>query len=172
MKLVPPTVALRSSFLDSLEEWEGGLKHGAGIKEHYDLENEADFQAWVEGLRAEESTPFRPDWVPCSYFWMVEDDQFAGTIALRHELNDFLLNYGGHVGYSVRPSFRRRGLAKAAVGEIKTIAKDMGIDRLLIMCEEDNAASQGVIVSNGGVLEDIRVDPDGDRLLRHWIDLG
>lgn len=76
---------------------------------------------------------------------MVADNQFLGAIALRHELNDYLLNFGRHVGYSMRPSARGRGLATQALRELLPIAKARGMKRILLTCDSDNYGSQKVI---------------------------
>ncbi len=110
--------------------------------------------------------------VPSSYFWITEgdggpDDEVVGFLNLRHVLNDFLLQEGGHIGYSVKPSARKRGHASAALGLAVAVAADLGIGRVLVTCEEDNDASRRTIESNGGVLEDVR---NGKR--RYWITTG
>lgn len=90
--------------------------------------------------------------MPCTYLWIVEGDTFLGSLAIRHELNDYLLNEGGHIGYSVRPSARRRGHTAAASADAQPMARDLGIHR-------------ATIEKNGGVWEDTR---NGKR--RYWID--
>ncbi len=87
---------------------------------------------------------------------------------MRHELNDFLLRAGGHVGYSVRPSERGRGRATWALGEILVAAGKRGLNRVLVTCDVDNPASARVIENNGGVLEDVR-DTELGTLRRYWI---
>jgi predicted acetyltransferase len=80
-------------------------------------------------------------------------------------LNDFLLNEGGHIGYSVRPSARLRGHATRALAFALPIARGLGISRILITCNEDNAGSRATIEKNGGIYEDTR---NGKR--RYWVD--
>ena len=92
------------------------------------------------------------------------DGRLVGFISLRHELNDFLLEQGGHIGYAVRPADRGRGLATAATALMLQECRRRGIDPVLITCDEDNAASAAVIERNGGVLEDVR---HGKR--RYWV---
>lgn len=91
-----------------------------------------------------------------------------GAIALRHELNDFLREAGGHIGYGVRPSVRRRGLAGWALGQVLDRAWDRGLDRVLITCDVDNEVSRRIIESRGGVLEDVR-DTVLGRTRRYWV---
>jgi predicted acetyltransferase len=97
--------------------------------------------------------------VPCTFFWVVDDerpDTYLGSASIRHRLTPFLLEVGGHIGYSVRPSARRRGVATEALRLLLPHAAALGIDPALVTCDVDNVASAKVIEANGGVLEDVR----------------
>ncbi|WP_291313929.1 GNAT family N-acetyltransferase [Corynebacterium sp. UBA2622] len=168
-ELVRPTVGLRESFLGALDEWGWKYQDGTGIRDAELLRCESGFARWVDALLAEETQPWTPGYVACSYYWIVEEGEFAGAIALRHELTEHLLTSGGHVGYSVRPSRRRRGLATFALREIIPIARERGMGPLLLTCAEDNVASRKVIRANGGIYEDTRFGPDGRRMMRFWV---
>ncbi|MEU4715849.1 GNAT family N-acetyltransferase [Micromonospora purpureochromogenes] len=122
---------------------------------------------------ADESEPAKPQdagRVRCTYRWIVDSERVLGGIALRHELNDFLLLVGGHVGYGIRPSARRSGLATWALGRMLGEARALGLDRVLITCEVDNIASAKTIEHHGGVLEDLR-DTELGTARRYWIKL-
>ena len=93
------------------------------------------------------------------------DEQVVGFLALRTRLNDWLFEEGGHIGYSVRPSRRRQGHASRALGLAVRRAAELGIDRALVTCDDDNVPSARTIERNGGVYEDTR---NGKR--RYWID--
>ena len=80
----------------------------------------------------------------------------VGRLAIRHRLNDFLLDVGGHIGYDVRPSRRREGHAREMLRQALPWAHGLGIDSALVTCDDDNAASLRVIEAAGGVLEDVR----------------
>jgi predicted acetyltransferase len=124
------------------------------------------FEAFVQSIRAErlEETP-RPAWrVPDTELWWVEGDEFIGRIAIRHRLTPELHEVGGHIGYDVRPSARRRGHATEMLRQALGIARSLGIDRVLVTCDVDNVGSRTVIERNGGVLEDERAGK-----LRFWI---
>ena len=172
VELVVPTVELRESWLDSLKEWGAAHQDGAGLGEGDEVESPEAFAHWVERLRqqADHSIPVDPGRVHADYWWIVEDETYLGAISLRHELNDFLLDAGGHIGYGVRPSARRRGLAKWALGETLDRARELGLARVLVTCDDSNVASARTIEGNGGVLEDVRTTTLG-LTRRYWIDL-
>jgi predicted acetyltransferase len=125
-----------------------------------------EFTSYVAGLRADarEESP-RPDGhVPATTLWWVDDDEYLGRLTIRHRLTSQLRNVGGHIGYGVRPSARRRGHATAMLAAALPVARGLGIDRVLVTCDHDNIASRKVIEANGGVLQ----EPRGV-ILRYWI---
>jgi predicted acetyltransferase len=172
-ELIEPTTRLHAEWLAAHDDWgPGSHEDGAGLRPDDDVRSAAGFAAWVGHLRRESDTTVPPaaDRVHCTYWWVVEGDTVLGAIALRHELNDLLLRAGGHIGYSIRPSARRRGLATWALAEVLVTARTKGFDRVLITCAEDNVASARVIEHHGGVLEDVR-DTELGRTRRYWIAL-
>ena len=171
-ELIAPTVRLHTAWLQSRDDWGRGVhQDGSGIGQAGDLDSPDGFADWVRRLNAQEdhATPLRAGLVHCTYRWMVEGDRILGAIALRHELNDWLRDVGGHIGYGVRPSERRRGLASWALGEMLGMARRRGMDRVLITCQPANEASRRTIEKAGGVFEDIRGTGD-ERVRRYWID--
>jgi predicted acetyltransferase len=90
-------------------------------------------------------------------------------MALRYGSDDYV-RWAGHIGYGIRPSARRRGLASAALGRLLEEARAVGLDRALLVCAVDNLASAKTIERCGGVLESIRESRFG-RVRRYWIDL-
>ncbi|MEV0456210.1 GNAT family N-acetyltransferase [Catellatospora methionotrophica] len=172
-ELVAPTVSLHRAWLDARDEWgRDVVQPGSGLHEAAGVDSPEVFATWVGRLlaSADESVPVADDRVHATYWWIVEDGAVLGSISLRHRLNDFLLAAGGHIGYSVRPSARKRGLATWAVGLVLAYARRMGLDRVLITCDDANTASARVIVGNGGVLEDVRETTLGPTR-RYWITL-
>ena len=100
------------------------------------------------------------------------DNKMVGTIQVRHTLNQMLAAYGGHIGYSVRPSERRKGYAARMLREVLPFCRQLGLSRVLITCTPDNEASRRVILSAGGVYESTVFEADRNRELeRYWIDL-
>lgn len=116
------------------------------------------FGRFVAALRADAlpETPRPQRHVPCTTLWWVDGEAYVGRLAIRHRLNDFLLEEGGHIGYDVRPSRRRQGHATAMLLASLPVAGGLGIDEALVTCDDDNVASIRVIEACGGVLEDRR----------------
>ena len=122
------------------------------------LADPATFEEFCRYTRAlaDPATPRPAGWVNGTYLWMVDDDTVVGRISLRHTLTPWLLELGGHIGYAVRPTARRRGYAKQALALMLPVAADLGIDPVLVTCDRDNVGSRRTIEANGGVLEDVR----------------
>ncbi|WP_457205746.1 GNAT family N-acetyltransferase [Nocardioides sp. P5_C9_2] len=171
--LVAPTTAVRASFLAAVEELvaEGRTGEGSMLKRWMDLFSdrwhaEEGFAEFVAYLHADaRPASERPTGhVPQSTWWLVDDDTYLGRISVRHELTDWLREYGGHIGYEVRPSARRRGHATEMLRSVLPHAHALGIESALLTCDEDNLASAKVIEAAGGVLEGRR----GIKL-RYWV---
>jgi len=172
--LISPTVRLRESWLASRDEWGRNVhQDGAGLRAEDDVDSVAGFARWVGRLlrQADTSRPAGDGRVHASYWWIAEDGTYLGAITLRHELNDFLLRAGGHIGYGVRPSARGRGLATWALRSVLVRAPELGLGKVLVTCDDSNVASARVIEKAGGVLEDVRETELG-LTRRYWISLG
>jgi predicted acetyltransferase len=162
-ELVLPTADVRESFLEAIDEFVAEGVERSQTAAWIDVyaprwtAPEA-FEAFVEAVRADAQPDNpRPDWhVPCTTLWWVDGDAYLGRLAIRHVLNDFLLDVGGHIGYDVRPTRRREGHATAMLQAALPWAKDLGIDPALITCDVDNHGSIKVIEAAGGELEDVR----------------
>ena len=126
----------------------------------------AEYARFLADDRLVES-PRPAHFVPATTLWMVDGGEFLGRISVRHELTKFLLEVGGHIGYSVRPGARGRGHATRALRMVLPICADLGIEEVLVTCDDDNEASRRTIERNGGVLEDVR-----GKKMRFWISSG
>jgi predicted acetyltransferase len=112
--------------------------------------------------------------VPETLLFAFAGPRIVGRVAIRHALNARLEREGGHIGYVVVPEFRRRGYGTRMLGLAVRLAGDeLGIDPVLVTCDDDNAGSIRVIERNGGVLRDV-VPADGReaRIRRYWIRRG
>ena len=131
-----------------------------------DLQNRETFGQMVDLLlsQTDPNAPRPRHWVPFTELWMAVGREYVGRINLRHQLTEDLLEWGGHIGYAVRPSMRGRGYAKNALGLMLPIAAQHGIVRALVTCDTDNVASRRTIEACGGVYEDTRQGK-----LRFWV---
>ena len=170
-KLVLPSARLQQSFLAAMEEFADEGRHGDDSMIGRDMEcfgpawrTPKGFAAFLAKLEEVRHTPPHEGFVCSTTWWWAEDDEFIGRIAVRHELNERLLEAGGHIGYDVRRSRRREGHATRMLAAVLPEARKLGIGRVLLTCAPDNVASRRVIEANGGVLEDQRGE-----LLRFWI---
>ena len=107
--------------------------------------------------------------MPATALWLVDNGEFIGSLSLRHRLNENLLKMGGHIGYSIRPSARKRGYGTKILELALPIAKSLGIDKVLVTCDDDNTGSAKIIEKNGGVLEN-KVEHEGKLKRRYWIE--
>lgn len=171
-ELASPDVSFYRSFLESHREWAGAHQDGAGLFAGDDVSSPAGFEAWVNKLANAEQADGTGGIVPCTYWWITEGSRYVGSIAFRHYLTPALLNSGGHIGYGVRPARRGQGAATWALREVCTRLAERGEpDRVLLTCDDGNAASARTIERCGGKLEDVRPDDDGGHFRRYWIDL-
>lgn len=191
LRLILPRVAYRDQFLDMVREFhEAGddWPHGAYREDRRAME---DFSRYVREVEEHARGVNVPEGlVPNTTFWLMAGERMVGTLSLRHTLNEYLAYEGGHIGFCIRPSERRKGhmtrflrlaldearelgrTPKEALVDKLPVARD-GLRRVLITCESTNLASAGVIRACGGVLEDERVSRKhvGEIVQRYWIEL-
>jgi predicted acetyltransferase len=173
-ELIAPTLRLQDAWREAHEEWgPGAHEDGFGLLPSDDVGSPDGFATWLTRLthQADLAAQLDPGQVHYTYRWIIERDRVLGGIALRHKLNDYWLRVGGHIGYCIRPSARRRGLGTWALGQMLSEARTLGLDRVLLVCEVDNLASAKTIEHHGGVLEAIR-HTDLGTVRRYWIKIG
>ena len=136
----------------------------------FDYDPSELFPRYLERLEAWRNGRSLPSgFVPSSFFVGVVKGAVAGRVSLRHELNDFLSAYGGHIGYGVVPGFRGRGIATEMLRLALRHASDLQIERALLFCDEENLASRRVIEKNGGEYDGQVRHPEGQIMRRYWI---
>ena len=124
---------------------------------------------WVQFVeRTKHKETVSPGFVTAHTFFALDNDKIVGIINARHELNDYLLNLGGHIGYSVRKSERRKGYAKKMLKYSSKFLFSLGLDKILITCDKNNIVSKRTIESCGGILENEVIEATRTTL-RYWI---
>ena len=170
MKLIEPTPeycqqirAYRKEFLDCGDSMDGtdGLRRTENPEE------------WVERSRLCKDPELVPEGlVPATQYLFVReaDQKIVGMLQIRHFLNDYLAEYGGHIGYSVAPSERRKGYATQMPQSALPKCRELGLDKVLITCADHNVGSRKIILANGGVYESTVHEPEEQVCLeKYWI---
>ena len=170
LELLRPDEGWETAIWDYKREFKEWGDHLDGTA---DLGGAEGFAPWLAAVR-DNANPdtVRPGRVPATTLLGVRryDRRLVGMIDIRHTLNEYLLKFGGHIGYSVRPSERRKGYA----GEMLRLAllecETLGLSKVLVTCDSENEASARTIRANGGVLEN-RI-PEGDGFTeRYWVEV-
>lgn len=173
-ELIEPHARVQKSFLEAVDEAVADgkiVREGSMLARWIELygvrwATEDGFADFVAYLHAD-SMPDAPrpvGHVPQSTWWLVDGDTYLGRISCRHVLTEWLAEFGGHVGYEVRPSARRRGHATAMLRSVLPHVHALGVDPALLTCDDTNLASRKVIEAAGGVFEDQRANK-----LRFWV---
>ena len=175
--LVRPAMAHVASFVDALRE--GYSRDTLREETPASIVQVADSPAWFLGqINEPPVTIVLPDGslgkrVPETALWYVDRDEFLGSVHLRHHLNEVLEQWGGHVGYAVRPSAQGRGHASAMLAGMLDYARahHPELDRVMLTVNLKNPGSMRVVEKNGGVLADSIPHPwvPGDVGARYWI---
>ena len=172
MKLVEPSMeydaqiqACRKEFLDF-----GGSMDGSTSLRQYEKT-----QDWLDHLEMRQHPETLPPGrtVSRQYLYIREkDSKVVGLINIRPQFNEYLEKFGGHIGYSVAPSERRKGYATGRLEAALPICRSLGLDKVLITCIRGNEGSKRTILNNGGVYESTVYEPDEQVWLeRYWIGL-
>ncbi len=135
----------------------------------FDYAPGTDFSKWVERTashRLGQNVP--PGRVPASFELALVEGKVAGRLSVRHALNEFLLQQGGHIGYGVLPAFRGRGIGKRMLQRGLELTAALGIQRALVTCDENNAASRRIIEGAGGVYESSCVGAGLEQPIRRY----
>ena len=165
MNLVEPSERYHRSFLAALGEY-----HREGLHTELDprlLAGPPGFRRWLAEMHdagVGGTAPGERDRVPHRILWWTDGDEYLGRSRLNLRLNEELTEFGGHIGYDIRPAARGRGHATALLRATLRVAREAGIDSALLTCAPGNHASRRVIERNGGVLTDV----SSAGRLRYW----
>lgn len=135
----------------------------------FDYDPAQAFSGWLERTEARRlgRNP-TPGLVADTFELAVVEGRIAGRLSVRHVLNEFLLQRGGHIGYGVLPTFRRRGLGTRMLQRGLELTATLGITRVLVTCDEDNTPSRRIIERAGGVYESSYTAPGAESSTRRY----
>ena len=132
-----------------------------------------NYDEWLKTIEEEKNgINLKKGRVPSTKFFLIDNNErILGGISLRHNIDsEYLLNYGGHIGYGIRPSERKKGYGNLILKLGLQEANKLGINRVLITCFDDNFASQKIIENNGGIIEN-KTELDSKLMCRYWINI-
>lgn len=165
-----PTKEDKERVLDYLQEHynhkEYHLNGDAG------LDRMKDFDTWLDKIK-EDTIENERTTVPSFEFLVIreEDQEIIGMVQIRKKLNDKLLLYGGHIGYGVRPTERKKGYATKILKLALEKCKEFGLEKVLLTTDKDNEFSKKVIIANQGILENEVVEKSENIVQRYWIEI-
>ena len=151
MRLVKPTSKYKESFIGMVREFQIEER-----KKDLDTKKlEHNFSSFVKNMSDYEKGKNLPKGhVPSSYYWLLDKSKIIGETTIRHKLSKELIKQGGHIGYGIRPTERRRGYGKKVLTLALKKAKKLGIKKALITCDDSNIGSWKIIEANGGILSE------------------
>jgi predicted acetyltransferase len=171
IRLIKPSLAYRDEYISFYEEWKcSGENIVPWVVEHEPY----DFHSMIEFLYSQDSEEkiMNDNWVPHSTYWLLnEADSIVAVVNIRHKLNHKLFNTGGHIGYGVRPSQRRKGYASMLLSLALQQTRRMGLSKVLVVCDKGNTGSERTIIKNGGRFESEFIEENGNVVRRFWIEL-
>lgn len=171
LTLIDPTEELESEYLAMHRECQ---EHPDPYTSYALSPAPTDFPAFVQKLKNEAEGIGLPEgYVPQSNYWLVRNGrELIGEIRLRHRLTPALEDFGGNIGYMIRPTERRKGYGTLMLRMVLEKAREIGLARALVSCDPANVGSAKVIRNNGGVLASEGISREmGQHVSRYWIQL-
>lgn len=165
--LTKPTRDFAKSWEEAIQEFEADNQGGFWNVP----EKPASIEEYIERTESHSQGKNIPEsWVPSDTYWLIDNHQFVGHVNVRHTLNARLKKRGGHIGYTIRPSARNKGYGNKILELALPKAKAVGLQKVLITCDDSNIASQKIIEKNNGQLQDT-IEFNGEKIRRYWIHL-
>jgi predicted acetyltransferase len=168
LKLLKPNIELQSQYIEMMQDW---IDNGENLVPWVLKIDYKDFQKMIEILdNNSNGVGLKENYVPSSTFWLSnKDNKILGVVNIRHYLNKDLEFIGGHIGYGIRPSERKKGYATEILKQSLEFTKKLGIKRVLVTCDKINIGSAKTILNNFGKL-DSEVEINEKIVQRYWID--
>ena len=166
MELIFPTMEHKQDALDYRQEhtdYNESRIHGSAGFIHAE-----SYDKWLEFITLAQ-TEVPPEFVIGTTYFAVVDGRIIGTISIRHYLNESLIKHGGHIGYGVRPTERRKGYGTKMLALALEKCRDFGIEKALVTCDKYNIGSAKTVINNAGVFENEITEDNGNILQRYWI---
>jgi len=167
IKLINPSVDYKNEYLDMVSEWKESEEELIPWSLNLDTN---EFETLVKNLNNYSAGIGLPEgFVPCTTLWLINNEnKILGAIEIRHQLNNSLKFRGGHIGYGIRPTERRKGYASQMLSLALEECESMRLVKVLLTCLKSNTGSAKTIVKNGGILDSEDID-NGQVFQRYWI---
>lgn len=175
IELLEPSMEYKDSFIEAMQEFLAEGKNDdiseGKLSEESIKKLEDDFESFLNELKNKERGINLPEgYAPSSVRWLIDNKEYIGRISIRHNLVEKAKREIGHIGYAIRPSKRKMGYGNQILKLGLERAKEIGLTKVLLLCDDNNVGSIGIIEKNGGVLQD-KIDVDGKLERRYWIDV-
>lgn len=176
IKLIKPTIEYKEQAEEMMKEARKYDADNPDIFAGYSsMQNCKSYEEWLDKLDADlDFENIKPGRVPAATYFSVRksDNKIIGIINIRYELNEYLENFGGHIGYSIRATERRKGYGRKQLLLALEKCLEIPISKVLITCIENNISSEKLIKNCGGIYEDTRYSEEEKyNFKRYWIKL-
>ena len=157
-------------YLIYIKEWEDS---GEKIVTMASARAEISFDDFLKRMRERETDKVREKGlVPATLYFLVDEkNKICGALDIRHELNEYLEKFGGHIGYGIAPSERKKGYGKIQLKLGLEKAKKIGLKKVLITCDDNNIGSAKTIEACGGIYNDTLADAEANRIKRYFVEV-
>ncbi|MBP6466450.1 MAG: GNAT family N-acetyltransferase [Fusobacteriaceae bacterium] len=157
-------------YLIYIKEWEDS---GEKIVPMASARAEISFDDFLKRMRERETDKVREKGlVPATLYFLVDEkNKICGALDIRHELNEYLEKFGGHIGYGIAPSERKKGYGKIQLKLGLEKAKKIGLKKVLITCDDNNIGSAKTIEACGGIYNDTLADAEANRIKRYFVEV-
>ncbi|MCM3745193.1 GNAT family N-acetyltransferase [Sporosarcina luteola] len=165
MRLEKPSLKWKAEHIAYMNEWDDARMTPSS----FHLQADIPYEVYLEEMAAKEAG-LDNRMLNTNYFLIDDSGRLVGMVNIRHGLNDALRQIGGHIGYGIRPSERRKGYATYLLSEALKKTDQLGIHSVLVTCNEDNVGSAAVIIKNGGIEDESFTEAHGNVVRRFWIE--